>query len=56
MKTDIRIELFFSILAYSNGNWPFEDVKEAYEFIKKEMGTENIPNIVKFPSDIEKAH
>lgn len=42
MKADQKIELFLSLMAYSNGNWKVEDVIIAYDFLLKETNGEVI--------------
>lgn len=43
LKDDSKIELFLSLIAYSNGTWNCDDVIKAYEYLKKEITTESTP-------------
>ena len=43
LKDDSKIELFLSLMAYSNGNWNCDDVTRAFEYLKKEITTETTP-------------
>lgn len=56
MKADQRIELFLSLMAYSNGQWSFNDIKESYEYLKKEINTDNVTSITRIPTDKQNIH
>lgn len=55
MKADSKIELFLSLIAYSNGSWKHDEVINAYQFLKREVGDdERVPKLVSLnrpPSD-----
>lgn len=42
MKSDDKVSLLLSILAYTNGTWPYEDVIAFYEYVKNEVGSAKI--------------
>lgn len=56
MKVDQKIELFLSLMAYSNGNWKVEDVITAYGFLLKETNGDVISLATRQNSNISNLH